>query len=70
MSGSGAAALDERFNHIDVEHFKKGERGRDWCLLRVEGGGVGEVQGSKSSLETGQGAAERSNARKRKCSSG
>jgi hypothetical protein len=26
----GAAALDERFNHIDVEHFKKGERGGDW----------------------------------------
>ncbi|CAI7611980.1 unnamed protein product [Penicillium glandicola] len=23
-------ALDERFNHIDIEHFKKGERGQDW----------------------------------------
>jgi hypothetical protein len=22
--------LDERFNHIDIEHFKKGERGQDW----------------------------------------
>lgn len=29
---SGPAALDERFNHIDIEHFKKGERGGDWCL--------------------------------------
>lgn len=25
-------ALDERFNHIDIEHFKKGERGSDWQL--------------------------------------
>lgn len=22
--------MDERFNHIDIEHFKKGERGQDW----------------------------------------
>ncbi|KAJ5166569.1 uncharacterized protein N7482_005350 [Penicillium canariense] len=27
LGNCGAAALDERFNHIDVEHFKKGERG-------------------------------------------
>ena len=26
----GPEALDERFNHIDIEHFKKGERGQDW----------------------------------------
>lgn len=26
----GVGLLDERFNHIDVEHFKKGERGVNW----------------------------------------
>jgi hypothetical protein len=61
--------LDERFNHIDVEHFKKGERGRDWCLLRVESGGVSGEVGSKIEMGQGQGA-ERSNGRKRKYSSG
>ncbi|KAF3398248.1 hypothetical protein F1880_005637 [Penicillium rolfsii] len=66
LKNSGAAALDERFNHIDVEHYKKGERGQDWCLSRVEG--VGEVVGSKNSLETGHEAAERSHGRKRKYS--
>lgn len=63
LRNSGAAALDERFNHIDAEHFKKGERGRDWCLLSLGGTGGGEV-GSKSPLQT----AERSNGRKRKYS--
>lgn len=44
LRNSGAAALDERFNHIDVEHFKKGERGRDWCLQALEGnGGAGDT---------------------------
>lgn len=42
LRNSGAAALDERFNHIDVEHFKKGERRRDWCLQAPErNGGAG-----------------------------
>jgi hypothetical protein len=69
----GAGALDERFNHIDVEHFKKGERGRDWCFPSAEAGvrgkvsaGRGEVQvvpGSKS--EMAQPVSERSS-RKRK----
>ncbi|KAJ5491518.1 hypothetical protein N7539_003085, partial [Penicillium diatomitis] len=27
---SGSLALDERFNHIDTEHFKKGVRGMEW----------------------------------------
>lgn len=31
LKSHGAAALDERFNHIDIEHFKKGERGQDWA---------------------------------------
>ncbi|KAJ5092191.1 hypothetical protein NUU61_007061 [Penicillium alfredii] len=31
----GPAALDERFNHIDIEHFKKGERRRDWSFPSV-----------------------------------
>ncbi|KAJ6071323.1 hypothetical protein N7499_009337 [Penicillium canescens] len=30
LRSDGAAALDERFNHIDRDHFKKGERGQDW----------------------------------------
>lgn len=71
----GGAALDERFNHIDVEHFKKGDRGRDWCLpgpgaeAGVGGKGVaqgrGEVQVSVGKSEIGQGVSERSS-RKRK----
>jgi hypothetical protein len=28
--------LDERFNHIDIEHFKKGERGQDWSSPLLE----------------------------------
>ncbi|KAJ5757814.1 uncharacterized protein N7511_006508 [Penicillium nucicola] len=30
LRSGGSAALDERFNHIDQDHFKKGERGADW----------------------------------------
>ncbi|KAJ5782227.1 hypothetical protein N7457_004001 [Penicillium paradoxum] len=30
LTKRGQAARDERFNHIDIEHFKKGERGQDW----------------------------------------
>ncbi|KAJ5951820.1 Zinc finger C2H2 [Penicillium vulpinum] len=30
LTNHGSEALDERFNHIDIEHFKKGERGQDW----------------------------------------
>lgn len=37
LQSRGSAALDERFNHIDVEHFKKGERRRDWCSPLAEG---------------------------------
>lgn len=37
LQSRGSAALDERFNHIDVEHFKKGEKGRDWCFPFSEG---------------------------------
>ncbi|KAJ5752400.1 hypothetical protein N7520_009317, partial [Penicillium odoratum] len=32
LQSSGSTALDERFNHIDIEHFKKGERGHDWIF--------------------------------------
>ncbi|KAJ5675832.1 hypothetical protein N7462_008729 [Penicillium macrosclerotiorum] len=32
LRNHGSAALDERFNHIDVEHFKKGQRGREWAF--------------------------------------
>ncbi|KAJ5180422.1 hypothetical protein N7492_003632 [Penicillium capsulatum] len=31
LRNDGPTALDERFNHIDTEHFKKGQRGSDWC---------------------------------------
>lgn len=50
---TGAAALDERFNHIDVEHFKKGERGGDWRFpsssrTRIQvGGGDDEGEGQR-----------------------
>ncbi|KAJ5127465.1 hypothetical protein N7448_008244 [Penicillium atrosanguineum] len=37
LRSHGPAALDERFNHIDIEHFKKGERGRDWCFSSGDG---------------------------------
>jgi hypothetical protein len=30
LTNQGLAGRDERFNHIDIEHFKKGERGQDW----------------------------------------
>lgn len=36
LRSHGPAALDERFNHIDIEHFKKGERGQDWCSPLLE----------------------------------
>ncbi|PWY71455.1 hypothetical protein BO70DRAFT_321257 [Aspergillus heteromorphus CBS 117.55] len=32
LQSQGLAARNERFNHIDVEHFKKGERIGDWLL--------------------------------------
>lgn len=36
LKSHGAAALDERFNHIDIQHFKKGERGQDWASPSCE----------------------------------
>ncbi|PYH99519.1 C2H2 type zinc finger domain protein [Aspergillus ellipticus CBS 707.79] len=32
LQSQGLAARNERFNHIDIEHFKKGERIGDWLL--------------------------------------
>ncbi|KAB8267735.1 hypothetical protein BDV30DRAFT_219477 [Aspergillus minisclerotigenes] len=32
LKGQGLAAWNERFNHIDSEHFKNGERIEDWLL--------------------------------------
>ncbi|KAE8144170.1 hypothetical protein BDV25DRAFT_167505 [Aspergillus avenaceus] len=32
LRNQGLAAWNERFNHIDTEHFKKGERIGDWLL--------------------------------------
>ncbi|THC93062.1 hypothetical protein EYZ11_007459 [Aspergillus tanneri] len=32
LKSQGLAAWNERFNHIDMEHFKKGERIGDWLL--------------------------------------
>ncbi|KAL2814779.1 hypothetical protein BJX63DRAFT_420650 [Aspergillus granulosus] len=32
LRGDGLAAWNQRFNHIDIEHFKKGERIDDWFL--------------------------------------
>jgi hypothetical protein len=72
LRNSGGAALDERFNHIDVEHFKKGERGRDWCFSNVDGAGgkvIAAAAGAEveAKRETVQACPERSN-RKRKFS--
>lgn len=76
LRNSGGAALDERFNHIDVEHFKKGERGRDWCFSNVDGAGGKVVAAAaaaaagaqvESKRETVQAGSERSH-RKRKFS--
>ena len=65
LRNSGAAALDERFNHIDVEHFKKGERGRDWCLQAPEGNGGAEADVVRKSEKTSSQGSERGS-RKRK----
>ncbi|KAI9044605.1 putative C2H2 finger domain protein [Aspergillus affinis] len=32
LKDQGLAAWNERFNHIDIEHFKKGQRIGDWLL--------------------------------------
>ncbi|KAL3475342.1 hypothetical protein BJX99DRAFT_159392 [Aspergillus californicus] len=32
LRGEGLAAWNQRFNHIDIEHFKKGDRIDDWLL--------------------------------------
>ncbi|KAL2854307.1 hypothetical protein BJY01DRAFT_44780 [Aspergillus pseudoustus] len=32
VQGEGLAAWNQRFNHIDIEHYKKGERIDDWFL--------------------------------------
>ncbi|KAJ5121225.1 uncharacterized protein N7515_009186 [Penicillium bovifimosum] len=39
LSNHGLAGRDERFNHIDIEHFKKGERGQDWRFPSSSPGG-------------------------------
>lgn len=36
LQSHGPSALDERFNHIDTEHFKKGERGCDWAFPEIQ----------------------------------
>lgn len=53
LVNNSQAAWDERFNHIDSEHFKKGERGQDWCFPSVgaifslnQGGPLAECPGS------------------------
>ncbi|KAL2794085.1 hypothetical protein BJX66DRAFT_338226 [Aspergillus keveii] len=32
VQGEGLVALNQRFNHIDIEHYQKGERIDDWLL--------------------------------------
>lgn len=46
LRNHGAAASDERFNHIDIEHFKKGERGQDWSspFLEADGGELNDCK--------------------------
>ncbi|KAJ5577826.1 uncharacterized protein N7459_006790 [Penicillium hispanicum] len=55
LRNHGPAALDERFNHIDIEHFKKSERGRDWRFPSLaerevlHGGGYSSVNQHEAS---------------------
>lgn len=65
LQSRGAAALDERFNHIDVEHFKKGEKGRDWCFPFSEG--LSGLEKS-SAVVAGPSQTPEKNGRKRKFS--
>lgn len=48
LQGRGAAALDERFNHIDTEHFKKGDRQSDWCFPQTKD--LGGLSGTGQNL--------------------
>lgn len=77
LSAGGSAGLDERFNHIDVEHFKKGERGGDWRFpggldsTGIPGSGssgttTSNVNGCNELVEGVQGC-EGDNRRKRRC---
>ncbi|KAJ5626587.1 hypothetical protein N7528_004014 [Penicillium herquei] len=36
LQTNGPSALDERFNHIAMEHFEKGELGSDWTFPALE----------------------------------
>lgn len=35
LQSQGSMALDERFDHIDVEHFRKGEKGENWSFPQM-----------------------------------
>lgn len=75
----GPAACDERFNHIDVEHFRKGEKGQDWSLpsaleevsgLLLDSGNEMDTTVDavvESSAPRSSGGAPGVNRRKRKC---
>lgn len=68
LSCSGTAALDERFNHIDVEHFKKGERGVDWRFPGSVNNPGFSVRGNGcNDLEDGFQVSDGDERRKRRC---
>ncbi|KAL4944358.1 hypothetical protein BDV06DRAFT_94945 [Aspergillus oleicola] len=55
--GGGLAAWNQRFNHIDGEHFKKGKRIEEWFFPSGCGGrkrGLGETQSMSDAEENGQ----------------
>lgn len=62
LQGAGPTALDERFNHIDTEHFKKGQRGSDWRSPSESSRLQHEALGKSETMHLADG-----NRRKRKC---
>ncbi|KAJ5903783.1 Zinc finger C2H2 [Penicillium tannophilum] len=68
LQSTGSTALDERFNHIDIEHFKKGERGHNWVFPEFRESAVLPGAGSSvsSAKDAGSPLGSEVNNRKRK----
>ncbi|KAJ5088189.1 hypothetical protein N7456_011805 [Penicillium angulare] len=66
LQSHGAAALDERFNHIDTEHFKKGERGCDWAFPELNEAILLPGAGANPVRNVGLPSGSELNSRKRK----
>ncbi|KAJ5623775.1 Zinc finger C2H2 [Penicillium lagena] len=66
LRNDGQAAWDERFDHIDSEHFKKGERGQDWCFPLVGAIFLLDQGGPLDECPSSAGPQQEGNRRKRK----